>query len=147
MWDAAATGTPLASASGDNSTSLSPSVAYNASIPPGSYLFTPISSVTLSPGHTYVLAAYYPTGGAQFISNPSVQTVSGVHYVGNRYLNASGVAYPSSSIGSNVGFVGPNISFAIQVPEPQEYGVAVGMVLMGFAIWARRSRSASLIVD
>jgi len=102
--------------------------------------YEPITPVTLSPGLTYHLGAYYPSAGLTVLlaaapgNGGSVSMAPGIQ-IGTAVSDPSGFAYPNTAQGGpGAAFLVPNFQFT-QVPEP-----AAGIFLMlgGLALGSRK---------
>jgi len=92
--------------------------------------YEPITPVTLTPGLTYHLGAYYPTAGLTVLlaavpgNGGSVTMAAGIQ-IGAAVFDASGFAYPNTTAaGPGSALLVPNLQFTA-VPEP-----AVGSLLI-----------------
>lgn len=106
----------------------------------GSFWYAPLAApITLTSGHSYVLAASYADSDFDFAKGnvTSVVTDSRIAMGDALLSNGSGFTFPDLNVsGANRGFYGPN-ALETAVPEPTAVGVVVGISLIGFAALRR----------
>ena len=113
----------------------------------GSFRYTPITAVVLTPGD-YVLGASYGSDDFLYLLTSSVATAAGIEYLLGRQENGSGFTFPSVIVIGDRGaqsFFGPNLRFSIDdvaVPEPGTLALAGAALVPLVMIVQRRKRSA-----
>ncbi len=137
IWDDAVPGVPLASVTiPARTTSVVEEFSYGSLT----------TSLTLSPGTTYVLGASYPTrvSGGDFVAFVPQFSLGSVFTA--VHSRSSDAVFPvASDPASSVldGGFGPNFLFDASpapVPEPETYAAFFAVGMLGFAAWRRRNR-------
>jgi len=110
--------------------------------------------VTLTPGSTYFISAFYPTATDSIaLSQPPANVTLGTglsladgttpHFASDQ----SQVSYPDQAgPGAAFGYYGPNAQFTV-VPEPGATAAVAALGLLGFALWRRSMSKAAASVS
>jgi len=97
------------------------------------YLFQSITPVSLTAGQTYTLDAFI--GNNPWAYGAAPITSSNVTFKNTDYLYGSGLAFPTSTVGSPTAYYGPNFEIGTgntdPVPEPSSFGPLVTVALAG----------------